>query len=546
MSKSTNILTNNSVPLSDLAWAEKGFNSELPLDVHNTVSQLLASNSVQYKLLGKWILSRVPTIQADDQNSINLSSLSDDLIDKTSRASNLSSGTSEAETVSKIPVNPFRGLEWVEDTFGPEPRWTYEPESEAIFRTAIPGITKSLQPPKSNLIKSFACKFLTEGTFNKIYDVEVNGQNFIMRVSLPIDPVHKTRSEVATVDWIRLVTDIPVPEILAYDATRETEVGFEWILMSKMPGQPLDDSWSTIPMATKTNLVKRFAGFSASLWQNQLKGIGNIYPPSVTAEDPRSTQDPAGTDIAVPMVKHITPNTSRIVSLEFVMKSHAYQNVQRGPFASSRQWMMSRLCLAKNDCYEQLLKYPTDDDYFKEAVKRARKTLRRVENLELILPRIFPLDSKTPEPTMIFHADLNTSNILVNDEGELTGVLDWELVSAVPLWKACYFPFFLNGTPRDDKPDIEWYDDGNPEPGTAYWEHLNDYETTVLRKIFLEEMRKLEPGWVDIFNESQLQRDFDTALQHFNDAFGGSEIDSWISDVIIGKEPKSLREAIGF
>ncbi|KAJ5930484.1 Aminoglycoside phosphotransferase [Penicillium verhagenii] len=492
-------------------------------------------------------------IQVDDQNSTKRVSLSGNAVHEDSESSELSTETFETGTPSSskptspstVSPNPFRGLEWVDEVFGPEPRWTYEPESEAIFRTAMPAISKSLQSPKSDPIKSFGCKFLTEGTFNKIYDVEVDGQNFIMRVSLPVDPVFKTRSEVATVDWIRLVTDIPIPKILAYDATRETEVGFEWILMSKMPGQPLDDYWPTMPMATKMNLVKRFAAFSASLWRNQLKGIGNIYPASVTTEDTRSNQDPSATDIPVPMVKHITPNTSRIVSLEFVTKSHTYQDVVRGPFASSHQWMVSRLCLAKNDCYEQLLKYSVDDDDAEGEMERAKKTLRRVENLELILPRIFPLLSKTPEPTMIFHDDLNSSNILVSDKGELTAVLDWELVSALPLWKACYFPSFLDGMPRDDKPDIEWYDDGNPQPGTAYWEHLNDYETTVLRKFFLEEMKKSEPGWVDIFNASQLQRDFDTALQHFKDAFGGMQIDSWISDVIIGKEPKSLREAVG-
>lgn len=98
----------------------------------------------------------------------------------------------------------------------------------------------------------------------------------------------------------------------------------------------------------------------------------------------------------------------------------------------------------------------------------------------------------------------------MNEQGGLTGVLDWECVSSLPLWKACDYPRFLHGRPRDTKPDIEMYDKENPD--SAYWEHLHEYEATFLRDVFMEEIRTSERGWANVFEVSLLQRGFDTAL----------------------------------
>lgn len=55
-----------------------------------------------------------------------------------------------------------------------------------------------------------------------------------MRVSLPVDPHYKTSSGVATLDLIYKRTTIPVPKVIAHEASNENELGFEWILMEYM------------------------------------------------------------------------------------------------------------------------------------------------------------------------------------------------------------------------------------------------------------------------------------------------------------------------
>ncbi|KAF3940737.1 hypothetical protein ABW19_dt0205057 [Dactylella cylindrospora] len=128
----------------------------------------------------------------------------------------------------------FDGLQWVQETFSLEPKWTVEPDPEAIKQA----IKEKCEPSAQDI----AVSFLAQGAFNKIYNVQIDGETLIMRVFLPVDPMHKTLSEVATVQWVRLHTSLPVPEILCYNSHRGDKVGFEWILMEKIPGKPLADA----------------------------------------------------------------------------------------------------------------------------------------------------------------------------------------------------------------------------------------------------------------------------------------------------------------
>ena len=52
-----------------------------------------------------------------------------------------------------------------------------------------------------------------------------------MRASLPVDHRFKTLVEAATLDLVRMYTSIPVPKVIAFDASNTNELGFEWILM---------------------------------------------------------------------------------------------------------------------------------------------------------------------------------------------------------------------------------------------------------------------------------------------------------------------------
>jgi hypothetical protein len=66
-----------------------------------------------------------------------------------------------------------------------------------------------------------------------------------MRVTIPVDPYFKTASKVATLKFLSQHTSIPVPSVIAYDTSPENQLGFEWTLMTRLPGVPLKELGSS-------------------------------------------------------------------------------------------------------------------------------------------------------------------------------------------------------------------------------------------------------------------------------------------------------------
>ncbi|KAJ5513098.1 Aminoglycoside phosphotransferase [Penicillium fimorum] len=470
----------------------------------------------------------------------------------------------------------FHGLNWAQETFGPEPRWTVEPEIGAIKQTV-----QSLRP--SSMVK---VTFFAQGAFNKIYNVSIDDEPFIMRVTLPVDPCYKIMSEVATMDLVRRTTGLPIPRIITYQASRDNLIGFEWMLMTKLPGKPFGELCQSLSFDAKVCLVRELAASSACLFRNQLRGIGNIYGvPSVVQKSTSSEQNPPPRELvdtiksvlgkesdsddgSAPMRKNpgaslfnqpskvssggALSDVGRIVSLQFLWDSHIHQDVNRGPFRSSKDWITARLLFNENDCHSTLSKNSAGDpDSDAECeVEDAARTLKIIEKLKVLLPLVFPTDDDDDdddlEPSMISHDDISRQNILVDDSGKLTGLLDWECVSAVPLWKACDYPSFLEQRPRLSEPDIKIYKPSDDDdPSELYFEHLWEYETTLLRDIFIDEMRRLDAGWVEVFEKSQIKRDFDYAVQYCDSEFSAREIKEWIGDMTADiSNPRSMEDRI--
>ncbi|KFY04525.1 hypothetical protein O988_00715 [Pseudogymnoascus sp. VKM F-3808] len=363
----------------------------------------------------------------------------------------------------------FQGLKWNQTLWGLEPTWSTSPHPAAIAE-----LIKSLG------ITNASISFLAQGAFNKVYTITSPGaKDLILRLTLPVDPGVKTLSEVATMEWMRFNTSIPVARVLRYAESRAKIVGFEWILMTALPGKHLADVWRTISYAAKEALVKRIAGVWAELFRRPLRGAGNIYSSSEEGGRP--------------------PEVGRIVSMQFFWGDHIHQDVSRGPFSSSREWLLTRLGLYEYECQASLAKYEgmerggmeSDDE---DELEDAERTLDIVARLKVVVDKIFPAgqNQQGDEASLFFHDDLSNRNILVDDDGALTGVLDWEGVSAVPRWKACFIPSFLKGKPRDVKPEKSTYQVVDGEPCDLYWEHVLEYELTNLRRVFLDEMGRLE------------------------------------------------------
>jgi aminoglycoside phosphotransferase (APT) family kinase protein len=441
----------------------------------------------------------------------------------------------------------FHGLSWTSTIWGLDPTWTLSPSPPAIAE-----LLKSLNIPNATI------SFLAQGGFNKVYIVASPGnEDLILRIALPVDPRFKTRSEVATMEWMRYNTSAVVPRVVRYGESRANIVGFEWILMTRLPGKHLGDVWNAISYAAKEALVRRIAGVWAELFRCRMRGVGNIYSASSKRGEPAKV--------------------GRIVSMQFFWGEHIHQDVPRGPFESGREWMLARLGLYERECRATLERCggveregmesgdegrsgvyrddkdgrddegdegdegnengengedgedDEDDEYDKEDAER---TLDIVMRLKPLVDRIFPEGQSGEEKTVFFHHDPSNHNVLVDDDGALTGLLDWECVSAVPLWKACDFPSFLEGRPREVKLDQTAYDLNDEDHAEDYWRYLKEYEITKLRRVFLDEMAILEPEWMEIFKASQVKRDLDSAVLDCASELSARNIRYWSDNVM--------------
>jgi hypothetical protein len=45
-----------------------------------------------------------------------------------------------------------------------------------------------------------------------------------------------------------------------------------------------------------------------------------------------------------------------------------------------------------------------------------------------------------------------------------------------------------------------------------YWEHLLEYELTILRDVFLKGMENVAPGWIEEFEKGAVKANFEAAV----------------------------------
>ena len=414
------------------------------------------------------------------------------------------------------------GLKWEETLFAKVPRWTREPSIKAI---------ESVCRQQLGICAGDPCNvsFYAAGAFNKLFLVTCADQSLLMRVSLPVYPRLKARAEVATLGWVRHETKIPVPKVVAFADNNCDEIEFEWILMEPMPGVPAHQRWRKMSMKQKVAFTRRVADFQAELCSR-----GN--PVSVFRNIGTLDLDTRSGNIHIPTA--VAPG--QLVSLEFFVGDHLHNDVPRGPFRSSYDWLSSQL--KKNLLQQEAVFYNPQNDYAREEAEEILGPARRLLSL---LPKVFSATEEQPEVTALFHDDLNLHNILVDEDGDITAVVDWE--SALPIWMATRMPKFLDNKSREEEPKRDRYMD-DPSDGTEsvekdsgtdkldnegkcslYWIHRMEYEATQLRKVYKAKLKQLWPDWP--LEESCVNADFFDAILECSAGVFVKQLNRWIDSL---------------
>jgi hypothetical protein len=181
--------------------------------------------------------------------------------------------------------------------------------------------------------------------------------------------------------------------------------------------------------------------------------------------------------------------------------------------------------------------------------------------LEVLAGRLFPASDKEasnseeethPVRTFLCHDSLSCDNILVDENGMLTGVIDWQCIPCLPLHQYCQFPAFLQQThDRHKEPTGHRYlidKDGPPHP--AYRRDLKRHEITNLRIYFLEEMLKDAHEFVETwgYNASADLLDYEVAVQNCDNEFTVDIVEQWVKMIEEGgdlnQQPMRLHERL--
>ena len=111
----------------------------------------------------------------------------------------------------------------------------------------------------------------------------------------------------------------------------------------------------------------------------------------------------------------------------------------------------------------------------------------------------------------------------------------------MPLWKVCQIPSFLTGPECPEKPNPHDYgNEADVTENSVYVEDVDKHERTLLRRVFLDEMRVVEPEWVLEHERSMEKADFDLAVENCNRELGMREVERWLDRLDTGKEYQSL------
>ncbi len=407
-----------------------------------------------------------------------------------------------------MPQSKDPRLCWEDGFFCEEPIWCTEPDIAKIEAVVTPYLhARGLGDPTVN--------FFTQGAWNKLYTITTadsdNGfeQELIFRVSLPVHPYYKTESEVATCDYIRLHTTIPAPRIFAWDSSSENELGFEWMLMEKLPGTPLAEVWDSLALERKVHVTQCIAQWTDALSKCRFNHIGSLY---------YSTKGNLGGF-----------EVGRAVALEFHRGRCLQYNIHRGPFDTAEEFYGGVLatCKADVDFYAETAdgqailakaEQNEEDPYEERHTHEDGRTYdagdmhgipKACDALSKILPRVFPREPVSSPYTFLCHPDLSRNNILVDDLGNPVGLVDWENAMTVPHMLVEPYPLALHSAEETFSELTNGISGLAPDDEDLRKRYHEWLEMTQLRKVFRNRLEELRSPWLKTFTErTTLMKEF--------------------------------------
>ncbi|RAK95744.1 phosphotransferase enzyme family protein [Aspergillus ibericus CBS 121593] len=284
---------------------------------------------------------------------------------------------------------------------------------------------------------------LREGNFNKVFLITMDDNKEVI-AKLPNPnagrPHFTTASEVATMDYVRNVLNVPTPQVYSWSSSTENPVGAEYIIMEKSRGLELSKLWDGMPGSDKFQIVKQLVGFEKRLTSSRFPMYGSLYYAKDLPEvQPNQLVGIGSKKDTVDTVFAVGPTTNRT----FFDDGRDAVDVNRGPWESLEDYVLSR-AYRELACVQSFPTFPRPQGFFygpgqyQPTAESKQKTL---QNYIKVAPLLLPKDKELSKP-VLWHPDLHGDNIFVNPDQptEILSIIDWQAVNLSPLFLQARHP----------------------------------------------------------------------------------------------------------
>jgi hypothetical protein len=367
----------------------------------------------------------------------------------------------EALNKLKIPFWPWKAAipkttaePVVEENYADRCQWDVIEKIEhetilQVLRSALVKKNKGYEVQPMKIVKT------AQGSYHQVYIAKTfNPRSHKMEGWVVKVPGHGTpdrwtaedeymlKQEYETTRLIVTYTEVPAPFPIDYSATLKNKYGFPYMVMKELPGKNACelwyDDWCTTPSPEteqkRENMLRSLAAHMTELNKLNFDHIGMpVFDP--THEDFVNYDDIELERLPVDKY-HVWPFCD------------SYRSIERGPFPSTQAFVQNGMNESNEIEGLELPQEPVLDEDLSKMTGNDQKALSVSKFFEIVASH--PVFQSTAADTFALrHSDLDLQNIFIDDDGNVTGILDWDGSLAMPRCVAhAAAPHFL---------ELDWY-----------------------------------------------------------------------------------------
>ncbi|KAJ9205852.1 hypothetical protein DTO164E3_1105 [Paecilomyces variotii] len=276
-----------------------------------------------------------------------------------------------------------------------------------------------------------------------------NGKAVVARIPNPnAGPAFlTTASEVATMDFLRNMLHLPVPEVLAWNSAVDStnRVGAEYIIMEHAPGKNLADVWTDMDLEHKVQTMEDIVAIQHKLLSLKFSKYGCLF----YRKDAPPGSCPAIVEGDKLLHEHKNSIAEQfsigpVVDTAFWSKGRGDMDIDRGPWTSAVDYVQA-LALREVAWIQKHAtpRSPNDPLFVSHSQNNPAEHVSLLQRYLSVAPHLVPREENILG-SFLWHSDLRTPNVFVDDTGHITSIIDWQSTWAGPLFLEGRHPHLLD------------------------------------------------------------------------------------------------------